>query len=107
MAVRVLNVMLGFWMLASAFLWPQAAAQFHNEWLVGLLVMGLGLGTIFGLSRLRWVNFALGLWLFLSALALPHPTFGAFVNQLLVAVLVVVTSLYRTPQTWPETPRHA
>jgi hypothetical protein len=94
MFVRIVNALLGLWLFASAFLFDKVPTQFYNELLVSIGVMVFGLASILGRHRARRVNFALGLWLFVSALLLPHVSGAPMVNQILTAVLLVITSLF-------------
>lgn len=96
MLVRILNAMLGLWLFVSAFLWPHTPAQFHNAWLVGLLVTIFAVLTIAGFHRARYIGFALALWLFLSTAFLPRISGGTALNHVLVAVGLVITSLFPT-----------
>jgi hypothetical protein len=98
MFVRLVNALLGLYLFMSAFLWPRGLVQFTNVFLTGLLVMGFGVAAILGRPHARWVNFGLGVWLFVSALALPTGAagngLGGLANQLIVAVLLATTSLF-------------
>src|SRR5438552_602611 len=94
MFVRVVNALLGLWLFVSAFMFPHLRAQFFNELISSILVTAFALMSILGRGDARKLNFLVGVWLFISALALPHPPGGSVVNQLLVAVLVVITALF-------------
>jgi hypothetical protein len=93
MLVMFLNAMFGGWLLISAFLWPHSLAQFHNAWIVGLLVTGLALASIAGIRAARYVNSALAVWLFISTVALPRASGLTILNNVLVAGALIVTSL--------------
>jgi hypothetical protein len=93
MFIRVVNALLGLWLFVSAFMFPHTVAQFFNEVAVGLLVTGVGVAAIMGRGT-RKVNFGLGVWLFISALVLPHVPGGSLVNEVVVAVLIVISSLF-------------
>jgi hypothetical protein len=94
MFVRVMNALLGLWLFTSAFLWHRVPVEFYNVLVTSLLVVAFGMASVLGRHGARKVNFALGVWLFISALALPHAAGGAQVNQIVCAVLLVVTSLF-------------
>jgi hypothetical protein len=94
MFVRILNALLGLYLFVAAFFWPQQRAQFVNVMIVGLLTVAFGLASIMGVHHARKVSAALGFWLFLTALVLPTASNGALVNQIVCAVLLVVTSLF-------------
>jgi hypothetical protein len=92
--VRVLNALLGFWLFVSAFMWPHTTAQFHNAWVTGMLVTVFAVAAIAGVHRARFLNFVLALWLFFSTLFLPRLSAGTAVNHMLLAVALIVTSLF-------------
>jgi hypothetical protein len=94
MFVRIVNALLGLYLFVSAFLWGHRSAQLFNLMIVGVLVMAFGLMSILGTHNARKVNFGLGVWLFLSAIVLPHATIGGLANQIVCAVLLAVTSLF-------------
>jgi hypothetical protein len=91
--VLVLNALLGGWLFISAFLWPHTLAQFHNAWIAGTLVACFALAAIAGVRTARYVNVALGFWLFVVTLALPRMSGATTLNNVLVAVAIIVTSL--------------
>jgi len=94
MFIRVVNALLGLWLFASAFLISNAPVQFINVLLVSLLVMMFGMASILGRHGARRVNAALGAWLFISALALPQTSTGQSFHNIVMAVLLVITSLF-------------
>ena len=94
MFIRVVNALLGLWLFASAFLVSNTPIQFINVMLISLLVMGFGMASILGKHGARRVNAALGAWLFISALALPHTSMTQTFHNVVMAVLLVITSLF-------------
>jgi hypothetical protein len=94
MLIRILNAFVGLWLFASALLFQRSSPQFFNVFLVGILATGLGVASILGRHGARRLNFVLGLWLFVSALAIHQPSAGALFNQIVCAVLLVITSLF-------------
>jgi hypothetical protein len=94
MFVRILNALLGLYLFVAAFFWPQVRVQFLNVLLVGVLTTAFGLASILGKHHARKVSAGLGFWLFLSGLVLPSATPGALFNQIVCAVLLVVTALW-------------
>lgn len=94
MFLSVINALLGLWLFASAFLFARAPIQFGNVLVVSLLVMGFAIASIVGRPDARKVNFALGVWLVISALALPRASGGGTVNQIITAVFLMITSLF-------------
>jgi hypothetical protein len=107
MFIRVVNTMLGFWLFVSAFLLPHSSrASFHNTWIVGFIVTGLGIASILGVSWARRANFVLALWLFLSAFLLPRSAGPAIFHHVIIAVLLVVTSLFPERERVHQDVRH-
>jgi len=92
--MRVLNLLAGTWLLVSAFLWPHARGHLYNTWAVAILALLAGLAAVAGSQGARKVGFALGLWLSVSTLLLPNGSFPVVVNNILMAVALVVTSLF-------------
>ena len=99
MKVRVLNALLGMWLLVSAFLWPHSLAQFHNAWITGALATMFAIMSMSGARWSRYPNFALGLWLFFSLVFLGVGSMATALNHVLVAVGLIITSFM------PEHPR--
>jgi hypothetical protein len=103
---RVVNIVLGLWLFASAFVWPHTPAQMVNATLVGLFVALTGLaggGELFR-SRLHLINAALGAWLVVSIGAFPMRDRTTAINNAIVGVLVFLLALVprgREP-TWPR-----
>ncbi len=95
---RVLNVLLGIWLLISAFAWPHGTAARTNTWLVGLLVIAFSILAT-SLPALRWANTALSIWLFVSLWFLPYASIGTRYNDAAVAICVFFVSL---APTWRE-----
>ena len=103
MLVLILNAMFGVWLFISAFLWPHTLPQFHNGWILGVLVTAFALAAIAGVRWARYVNFALGIWLFISTLALPRSSGGTTLNNVLVAAAIIITALLpEHVQSWRE-----
>lgn len=101
MFVRIVNPLVGLYLFVSAFLWPRGTVQFVNMFVVGLLAMGFGLASILGWPAARRVSFGLGIWLFISALALPPGAhgngMGGLVNELVSAAFLAITALFPVP----------
>jgi hypothetical protein len=96
---RVLHILLGIWLFASAGLLPNARAQSVNVFIAGIVAVVLGIAGIAGSRKaLLWTT-ALGGWLFLSSFFHGNPlTTGMGINQLLCAVGLVVLGLLPTVQ---------
>jgi hypothetical protein len=110
MLIRIVNALLGLYLFTSAFLFHYGPLGFLNEMVTGLLVMGFGIAAILGRPHARRINFGLGVWLFITALALPRGlggSYGAVVNQVVSAVLLTTTSLFPHQVHYREEPRSA
>ena len=90
--VRWLNVAVGAWLLASAFLWSHIYVQFTNTWMVGLACAGMALLAM-RVPQARYVNVLLALWLFASVWALPVGTTATFWNNILASVVMCFVAL--------------
>jgi hypothetical protein len=90
---RVVNILLGSWLLVSAFLWPHVPPQFRNSWSVGALCI-----VVATLARsvptLRYGNTILGLWLTVTTLLGPAASALTTWNNVLVGVAIAVFSLF-------------
>jgi hypothetical protein len=94
MFIRVVNALLGLWLFASAFLASSSKVQFLNVLVISLLVMAFGMASILGRHGARRVNALAGVWLFISALALPNTSMVQIFHNVVMAVLLVITSLF-------------
>jgi hypothetical protein len=66
MRVRLIGIIAGTWLLASAFIWRHSPFQKVNAILCGLLAIGIGILDLYA-SRARALVAVLALWIFLSA----------------------------------------
>ncbi|OGR84231.1 MAG: hypothetical protein A2901_06755 [Elusimicrobia bacterium RIFCSPLOWO2_01_FULL_54_10] len=76
MPAQILSVCVGVWMMAAPAVLGYAGAARMNDHIIGPLVIAFGTMAAWEFMRqVRWVNFALGLWLLLSAWVLRegHP----------------------------------
>ena len=97
---RGVNLLLGFWLLVSAFIWSHTTPERANSWIVGALVVVVAVVAEHR-SPARRVNTALSIWLFVSVWVLPHHSAATRWNNALVAVAVFLISLV------PGDERHA
>jgi hypothetical protein len=89
---RVINFLVGIWLIASAFAWPHGDAARSNTWIVGILIAIVAIGAMFQ-PVIRYANTLLAVWLFVASLAI-HPTRVETVwNNLIAAVVVFALSL--------------
>jgi hypothetical protein len=94
MTTRYLNVLLGIWLVMSAFLWPHSTGQFWNAISVGLLVAALALIASETFPAARYFNTALGAWLIISAFTMHAARAGTIWNHFLVGLTVAVCSVF-------------
>jgi hypothetical protein len=89
---RYANLLLGIWLVTSAFLWRHSPAQFTNSWSVGSLCL-----VVASLARvvqpIRYGNTALGLWLIVSTPWLEGLDRSTAINNLAVGAAILVLSL--------------
>jgi hypothetical protein len=96
MVSRVIEVALGLWLCASAFIWPHGGPQFLNALLIGAAIAGDAGMALAGHERARFGNRALAVWLFVSNLLLPQTSLPTSWNHALVAVVVFLLSMVPT-----------
>jgi hypothetical protein len=81
------NAVLGAWLFASAFLWHHDPAQFHNTWVVGIVVVVLSCLATF--APWTWyLNAFSAVWLFVSTLVLPRVHAGTTWHNCLLAIAI-------------------
>lgn len=88
---RALNLLLGSWILVSAFAWEHGAAQ-TSAALVGYFSSIASVAAMLS-PKARRCNALLSAWLFLSAWLLPHAHAAARWNEALVAIAMFSLSL--------------
>jgi hypothetical protein len=88
---RWVNIGLGAWLVLSSFLWEHSAAQFNNDWLVGLAAVFFAFVALRS-DLIRYVNTVVAVWLFISAWVLPVVSQATFWNNLLVSVAMFAIS---------------
>ncbi|HVP60306.1 MAG TPA: hypothetical protein VMT11_07095 [Myxococcaceae bacterium] len=90
MIARVLGVLLGAAVFASAFLQPTHSPVFWHDLLIGGLVALVSFMGIWA-PRLRFINVAVAVWLFWSGAVLPN--IDHFHVTVLAATLIFIFSL--------------
>lgn len=90
-AVEWISILMGAWLLLSAFIWPHNVDARINSAICGALV-----AVFAALSPrypvLRFVNTLLSVWIFVAAFALPHSNGWSVWNNAIVALIVFLTS---------------
>jgi hypothetical protein len=94
-ARQYLNVLVGAWLFASAFLWPHSQAQFTNTTATGLLC-AVTAALSGAAPRFRFLNTGVGVWLFITSFSIPRLSEATAVNNAAVAVAIFVISLLPT-----------
>ncbi len=89
---RALNVVLGAWLLASAFVVPHNGNVGFNDLICGLLISTTALQA-FWAPALRWANTGLAAWVGFCALVFSYPTPLARLHDLALAGVMLVVSL--------------
>jgi hypothetical protein len=92
MTTRIFNALIGIWLFVTAFMWPHA----HGEWMVtvvaAVLTFALAIVAIYTAAA-RYLNAAVAVMLFLSALTLPSLTRATTWNNAIVAIAIFVAAL--------------
>jgi hypothetical protein len=101
-AARLVNVVLGVWLVISAFAWPHSYAQQTNTWILGLLCVVFALVAFYD-PVVRYLNTVLATWLFISCWALPQLSLGTLWNNALVAIAIFFVSLLPMRTSAPDT----
>jgi len=101
---RMINVLLGGWLLISSFLWEHSSAQVTNSWLVGVAAVIVA-AIAASVDGARYLNVLLAIWLFIAAFALPHASIGTVVNDIVVAVAMLAMSLLPSRRAAAPEPR--
>ena len=87
-----INVVLGVWLFASAFLWPHSLATFINALVVGIVIAGSAI------VAMRWpaarlVDTAAGVWLIASLFAWPSVAPATAWTHFFVGAAVALVSI--------------
>ena len=98
---RYVSLVLGGWLLVSAFLLPHTELSQMNAWIVGALVVLASLFT-FKFPVARPLNAALGLWLLASSALFYPRTDGTFFHNLIIAFTLIALSFMPTRARAPE-----
>jgi hypothetical protein len=90
--LRLINVVLGLWVVISALVWPRAGGNFYNSWITGVVIIVSSLLAI-RTQALRMVTAAAGIWLVASMFAWPDYSSPMVWNNAMVGAAVAMTSL--------------
>jgi hypothetical protein len=87
-----INIVLGLWTFASAFLWPHGMAAFVSTVIVGL-VTAVTAAIATWVPPVRIVNTAMGIWLVCSLFAWPLESAVTSWNSFFVGAAITLVSL--------------
>lgn len=94
MLARVFNLLLGQWLIISAFVWPHEHPQLENTIVVGVLCSAIAFFAVIHPPVRRW-NMLLAVWLIASTWAMPHHP-GTIANNIVVALAMFGLALVRS-----------
>jgi hypothetical protein len=92
MLARILNALLGVWLLFSAFAWPHTLAQQANAALCGIACVVFAVAGLF-LEPARYLSAALGAWVFVSAFLFPTLNALTLWNNAVIGIAIFATAL--------------
>lgn len=92
---RLVEMALGLWLFAAAFLWVHPPVQAENMWILGLLVIAVSLVAL-AVPFVRFANTAVAGWLIASVFALPHMEPGGTLSNVLTALALLGASMIPT-----------
>ena len=87
-----LEWILGAWIVVSAFLWPHSSLQRINTVTCGVLAMIIGAAAS-RFPKARYLNIAVGTWLFFSTYLLPTSVLRTSWNELFAGILLIGVSV--------------
>jgi hypothetical protein len=103
MSGRVASALLGFWLVVSAFLWPQSRLELTNATVIGVAALVGALAIIEGVRWGYYVTAVCGVWLMASTLFLTAAGSAQFWNHMIAGLGLVASSL--APQMVPASLR--
>ena len=91
-APRWVNLIVGLWLIVSAFVWPHNTVQLVNALLVGT---GCAVAAVYATRtpHFRYVNVGLGLWLYASGWFVPVAQTATLNNHAIVSAIMVLIAL--------------
>jgi hypothetical protein len=93
---RAVNIALGLWLFASAFVLDRPGNAGFNTWLVGLFVAPIAFIALYA-PGLRFLNTGLAVWLLVSTVWFGYRQAWVAFHDAFVAGAMLVVSLGRTP----------
>jgi hypothetical protein len=102
---RGVNLLIGIWLIISAFAWPHSAGARAHTWILGALIAIASIWAMF-MPGARFLNTIFAIWLFFATLVVYHASGATVWNNLIAAVVVFVLSLIPTPPAGARTGGH-
>jgi len=107
---RWINLLIGIWLIISAFAWQHGAGARASTWILGALIALASIWALF-MPGARFLSTVFAIWLFFATLVVYHASSATVWNNLLAAVVVFVLSLIPGPpagaRTRGQRPLHA
>ncbi|HEX3695742.1 MAG TPA: hypothetical protein VH374_10160 [Polyangia bacterium] len=92
MVPRIVNFLLGLWLIVSAFIWPHMAAQKANAIASGMLAaIFAGSGLLD--RQVRYLNLIIGAWLVSSGIYLMHFRSATMWNEVVTGIALSAVAL--------------
>ena len=95
MTSRIFNVLIGVWLIVSAFAWPHTSTMTTTTVACGLLTAALSIATIYYRSA-RYLNLAVAVLLFGATALLSSRADPTFWNNVIAAMAIFVAALLGT-----------
>ena len=88
---RYANMVLGIWLVISAFAWPHTPQGQTDAWAIGMMVFVFALWALLN-PAVRWLNALLAVWLFFTAISIPAASRATPIHDAIVAVVIFLLS---------------
>ena len=86
------EILLGLWLIISAYCWPHPVPTRTNTWVFGLIIVVAGLSTV-GTPSARWTDRVAAVLLVILTLPMARFSIGTAANNIIVAIAVILLSL--------------
>lgn len=96
MWARILNALLGIWLMAAPAMLGYGEPALINDRIFGPIAASLATIAIWQATRpLRWLNLLIGIWLLLAPWVLSYPQAAATLNSSIVGILMIALALVK------------
>lgn len=93
---RIINILLGLWLILSPIVLGAEKTVANNHYVIGPVIVSFSFIAIWEATRVvRLYNLPLGAWLLLAPWVLGYESTLAIVNDMLIGALVICFSLIR------------